>query len=385
MTHLIWITNIPTPYRNHRYETMREVFPDLGLTFEVWYMAPTEPGRHWTFEPSDFRYPLRIFRGLHGSFAGLFLHFNPGLLLRLRRSPADIVVVGGFSAPTLMLAPFFAPRRALRLLASESHLKSVSRTGRTARYLKRLLTCRYNGAIVPGRLAENYVRRIREGQPEFPILRLPNIIDKFCFSGTEEQRVAARGLVRSRLKVPEQDQLWVCVARLETFKGLDAFLPLLEGLEGVTLAIAGDGSQRQTLEQLVSKYSLPVRFLGQLTGASMGELFRAADVFVLPSRRDPNPLSAIEAAASGLPLLLSKAAGNAEDLVVEGQNGWIYNPEEPNLFRSELEHILTLSPTRLAEMGARSRSIYAEFFDSNRSVRLLGSELVRLAQRGGSN
>ena len=45
-------------------------------------------------------------------------------------------------------------------------------------------------------------------------------------------------------------------------------------------------------------------------------------MFVLPSLSDPSPLSAVEAAAAQLPLLLSTRAGNCDDLVVDGRNGY---------------------------------------------------------------
>src|SRR5690554_3003527 len=97
---LYWVTNIPTPYRNHRYEKMAEIFPSYNIDFKVLYMAWTEPNRHWEFRPDDFNYEYEVFRGLHPEVGGMYCHINPGLWARLMTSPRDMVVVGGYASPS---------------------------------------------------------------------------------------------------------------------------------------------------------------------------------------------------------------------------------------------------------------------------------------------
>jgi glycosyltransferase involved in cell wall biosynthesis len=80
--------------------------------------------------------------------------------------------------------------------------------------------------------------------------------------------------------VDEETQLWVCPARLEPFKGLDAFLPCLAGVKGVRLLIAGEGSQRAQLESMIAREDLPASLLGQVELSEMLQLYAAADLFV---------------------------------------------------------------------------------------------------------
>ena len=47
MNKVLYITNIPTPYRQKRFNTMSKIFPLYGLDLEVIYMAKSEPNRNW--------------------------------------------------------------------------------------------------------------------------------------------------------------------------------------------------------------------------------------------------------------------------------------------------------------------------------------------------
>lgn len=111
----------------------------------------------------------------------------------------------------------------------------------------------------------------------------------------------------------------------------------------------------------------------------MVTLYAAADLFVLPSLRDPSPLSAVEALAAGLPLLLSDKAGNVDEVLTPG-NGWRFSPERPIEMRSLLKSILRLTRSELAAMGEVSRSKYVDEFDSDAWVHCLGDALSAMVK-----
>src|SRR4030095_2817122 len=124
--------NIPSPYRTHRFERMAEICPSLGIEFEVLFMAWTEPDRFWRFRPEDLRYPWSIHPGLHRGN----VHFNPGLLRRLRRDKPSMMVAGGWESATTVLAPWVCGSGPVRVMESESNFDSGRRTGSFFRRLK---------------------------------------------------------------------------------------------------------------------------------------------------------------------------------------------------------------------------------------------------------
>jgi glycosyltransferase involved in cell wall biosynthesis len=378
---LYWLHNIPSPYRNHRFEWMAKVFPSLGIDFEVLFMAWTQPDRFWRFRPEDLRYPWSMHGGVPlPSIGGHNAHFNAGLLRRLRRDKPEMLVVGGWESPTAVLAPFACGGRTIRIMESESNFDS-GRTGPLFRRLKGTVIRRYDGYIVPGPRARALVEWLDPVSKTKPFVELPNLVNESVYVEGIDRERARRAEIRRELGIRDKTALWVCPARLETFKGLHLFLPLLEGVPGVTLLVAGEGSLRGELQATIDAKNLPVRLVGQKNEAEMVAMYAAADLFVLPSLSDPSPLSAVEASAAALPLLVSTRIGNVDDVVVEGENGWRYDPGAPQAFAGTVRHIASLSVEELAAMGRRSRERHARRFDSRTCVTRVGEFFLDLSER----
>lgn len=125
------------------------------------------------------------------------------------------------------------------------------------------------------------------------------------------------------------ERVLLSVGRLdarERYKGQDrviAALPALlaQGLD-ITYLIAGDGDDQPRLEALAHDAGVAerVRFLGQITEADLPVLYRAADLFVLPSTGEGFGIVFLEAMASGTPAL-GLAAGGAVDALIDGVFG----------------------------------------------------------------
>jgi glycosyltransferase involved in cell wall biosynthesis len=381
MTLVRWVTNIPTPYRNHRYAVARDLFGDHGLELEVWYQAWTEPDRHWRFTDADIDHPHRVWGGWSPVVSGVAAHINPGLLLALRRRPADVVVVCGWAGPTPILAAAAAGRRPLRLLELEVNPDSSRRSSGAALRVKRSLVERFDGYVVPGPRTADFLRSVSPEVDRRPLLENPNIVDEAVWRDqVAEVRAARRDDIRAELGV--SGSLWLTLARLEHRKGLDALIPCLAGAPDITLVVGGTGAQQPELEALARRHGVDVRFLGQVDQERVVELYAAADLFVLPSRRDPNPLSPIEAAAAGLPVLLSTRAGNVDDLVVEGETGWAFDIDHPAAARAAVDAAAASGPQRLAEMGVAAARRHAERFDSRVVVGRFAEQLAALVARG---
>lgn len=373
---LFWVTNIPTPYRNHRYNTMQEIFPEYGIDFEVQYMSWTSPGRFWKIDTNDMKHPYRMHRGLLYKARRFPFRINPSLYWHVRRARPDIVVIGGYASPSHWLSTLSAHPDSIRLLSVESNLESNNRDYNLAMRFKRWLTEKHEGYVITGPRSRKLLEHISPEVSDRPFVTLPNLIDKNLYGDEVQRRRENRKELRARLKVDEATQLWMCPARLETFKGLQLLIPQMEGLENIKLLVAGTGSQREYLEDLAKKHEVPVEFLGQQNEDQMLDLYAAADLFVLPSWSDPSPLSPIEACAAGLPLLVSTRIGNFDDVLEPGVNGWAFDADNPPASRPALEEIAGLARDELQETGEKSKARYQEIFDSDRCVHLLAEQLI---------
>lgn len=93
---------------------------------------------------------------------------------------------------------------------------------------------------------------------------------------------------------------------------------------------------------------------GPRQGQELLAEFHQADVFVLPSRFDTYGVVTQEAAACGLPLIISRFAGSSQTLVQDGVNGFVVDPLDQQAFTQRLDELLS-HPERWSAMGSESR------------------------------
>jgi glycogen synthase len=120
------------------------------------------------------------------------------------------------------------------------------------------------------------------------------------------------------LPIEDREPLIVFAGRLEYEKGVQVLLRAMPRLrrrvQGVRLVVAGTGTYEAELRALVPKLRLgrAVRFAGRLDDAALSDLYRRAAAVAVPSIYEPFGLVALEAAASGAPLVVTETGGLAE-------------------------------------------------------------------------
>ncbi|MFP6798948.1 MAG: glycosyltransferase [Pseudomonas sp.] len=144
---------------------------------------------------------------------------------------------------------------------------------------------------------------------------LPSSNPQVILNGIDVQRFkpCSQRLSRERLGLPVDVKLVGCAARLETVKGHQDLLDALFRLPmNVHLALAGDGSLRESLEAQAVELGQQhrIHFLGHVE--AMPDFYRALDVFCLASMAEGMPLSLLEAQACGVPVVATRVGGVAE-------------------------------------------------------------------------
>ncbi|MBC7262132.1 MAG: glycosyltransferase, partial [Chloroflexi bacterium] len=119
---------------------------------------------------------------------------------------------------------------------------------------------------------------------------------------------------------PHPRPYFLAVGQLLRHKGFDdliaAYARAQADLAGFDVLIAGDGPERQSLEAqaVAEKLNGRVHFLGAVTREQVASLMRGAAVIVIPSRREPFGIVALEAMASGRPIIATPVGGLVEAL-----------------------------------------------------------------------
>jgi glycosyltransferase involved in cell wall biosynthesis len=122
-----------------------------------------------------------------------------------------------------------------------------------------------------------------------------------------------------------------------------------------------------------------VRFLGMRT--DVDELYRAMDIFVLPSHREGFPRAAMEAAAMGLPVVASDIRG-CREVVEHGVNGLLFPVRDAVALEAAIRKLGEDGEAR-ARMGEAGRRKAQASFDEDQVVAIVVDTYRRLAHRKG--
>ncbi len=222
-----------------------------------------------------------------------------------------------------------------------------------------------------------------EGFPERKVRVIPNGIDVARFSLAHDAAA-----LRRALNIDPRTPLAGIVAALRPEKNhtllLRAFERVRNEIPAAELLIIGDGPERKSLERLSAELGLTgvVHFLGNRQ--DIPELLSAIDVFVLTSKMEANPVSILEAMASGKPVVAPRVGSIAES-VADGRTGFLTEPGNEAQVAERLVQLLG-NPSVAAQMGQGGRAAVAEHGSLERMVdgyeELLTEIYDRKANRG---
>lgn len=189
----------------------------------------------------------------------------------------------------------------------------------------------------------------RVGVPTEKVVVIPNGVSRRARSGS------GNAPLRARLSIPDGAPIIASVGRLEPVKGFDVLMRAFAGLKGsagledAVLLVAGDGTQRATLEALAEQLGVEahVRLPGWVD--DVAEILDEAAVFALASHSEGTSISVLEAMAAGLCPVVTDVGGNAEVLGPDLSHRLVA-PGDPRGFAEGLTDAIA-NPERRASDG----------------------------------
>lgn len=166
---------------------------------------------------------------------------------------------------------------------------------------------------------------------------------------------------RAALQIPEDAFFAVSVGELKEHKNHAVMLRALKNANSsqIYYGICGRGELLEPLKQLAAELGIEqqVKFFGYRQ--DIPEILHAADLFAFPSKRDGLGLAALEAMASGLPLLTSNVRG-VSDYVVDGITGYSCAPDDADGFAAGLLRYLN-DPSLRRKIGAYNATAVTQY------------------------
>jgi len=119
--------------------------------------------------------------------------------------------------------------------------------------------------------------------------------------------------------------------------------------------IVGDGGERKHLEDLALELGIAkqVTFLGHITEEELPKAYERATLFAMPSIAELQSIATMEAMASGRPVVAADAMA-LPHLVHDGDNGYLFQPDDVQEFAEKLKKILTADQAELDRLSENS-------------------------------
>jgi glycosyltransferase involved in cell wall biosynthesis len=359
----------------HLFETMWRELGTRGIDFHVEFLARSASHRQksWQVDPNSIQFPHAFSTDIGPHFRGTKWHFNPALIARLARRKSDYLMIGGPWASISGGLGTLLGRSQRSIAWIEGTSWHAASSGSKSSAVKRWLLRKFDYVATPGLEGERFVDGLfgdnLEDRP--PIINLPNIVDDKRF-GAPSDIGDVRGRLRSRLGVSSDVKIAIWPARHIAEKGIPEFLSKLSpsNLNNWKILIIGDGPERGNVERTIKKRGLENNVILHdfVEPTAMPELYQGSDLFMLPSVRDANPLSAVEALMCGLPILVSNRIGNFPEALQQDVNGWGFDPFDGLQVEGAVESAFGTPSQKLRSMGLESRRIALEVWESKSVV-----------------
>jgi 1,2-diacylglycerol 3-alpha-glucosyltransferase len=281
-------------------------------------------------------------------------------------------------------------------------------------WVKRRIVELYSTALVGGSLHSAYLEQL--GMPAERIFTGYDVVDNEHFQkaetlkirnaeiqnalGTEtesgKQKTEVADSQRSTLNPQPSAPFFLASARFIEKKNLPSLIRAYAGYrESVltrqksvvsgpavpwSLVILGDGPLKPDLSSLISNLSLQnyVLLPGFKQYDELPWWYARAGAFVHASTSEQWGLVVNEAAAAGLPLVVSNRCGCAPELVKDGVNGFTFDPANVEALANCLSRMAALSAEERIQMGASSRKMVEQFEPSKFGKGLLQAAKVAM-------
>jgi glycosyltransferase involved in cell wall biosynthesis len=284
------------------------------------------------------------------------------LIALIRRERPDVVHTHTAKAGVLgRIATILSGSKALRIHTFHGHLLHGYFAGWKVRLviaIEKFLATKTDVLIAVGNQVKDDLLAVEIGKPDqyrvfFPGLPAPAEIDPQD--------------VRKKLGLDAETLYCTFVGRLTQIKRPDRLLDVAAACVARDLdlhfLIAGEGELFESSKARAEREELPITFLGWRS--DIDQLFAASDMAILTSDNEGIPLTLIQAAFAGIPIVATKV-GSIADIVVDGETGFLTSTQA-GAMASALSALVTDEELRF-ELGSLGKAHAQRFFSLEKSL-----------------
>ena len=324
---VLLLTNMITPYRIPLFNAISE---RGNFYFKLIALAKREKNREWELSENKIKFDYQILPGWHwfiwGKKKEITIHLNRGVFKALLEYKPDVIITSGYDDLAYWQAFLYCKMFKKKfILWNSTTLLSVGSIKGIRGRLKKIIIRGADKYIAYGTKAKEYLEYFgAEGDKTYIST---NTVDMEYFRSKVEEYRNKDGFLKERKQYPKY--LFLHVGQLIKRKGVLQILKAFECLKDseIGLLIVGSGPEESSLRKFCEEIKLNnVFFKGFHQQEILPKYYALADIFILSSFEEVWGLVVNEALASGLYILCSKYAGVVYDLIEEGFNGEVFDP-----------------------------------------------------------
>lgn len=337
---VLYLTNVPSPYRVEFFNLLGAEC-NLTVVYERRRASDRDPA--WR-GPTATTFTEVYLRGLSvRSDASLC----PSILRYVTDRSFDVIVIGGYSTPTAMLAIAW-----LKLIRGTYVLNADGGfLGKDSWIVDRIKRYFIGGAshwLSTGTTTTRYL--VNYGARENHIYQYPFTSLKESDLLGEALNPDLRASIRKSLGIKE-DRCVLAIGRFIHLKGFDLLIRAAKDLgQDVGVYIVGGHSSEEYDDLCSSLRASNVHFKEFCPAATLRSYYQCADVFVFPTRSDVWGLVVNEAMAQGLPVITTDRCVAGIEMIEPGVNGYLIPADDVDAIVEAASRILELSEEQLQQM-----------------------------------
>lgn len=374
----------PTQYYSPWFRWLTAHTPLTLRAFYLWDFGVT-PTRDPRFR-TTFKWDVDLLSGYESEFvpniaptpgAESFWGFNnPQLPARLSAWQPEALLLFGYAWASHLRAVLWARRRRVPIVfRGDSHFLGRTSPGWRRALPLRLLYAQFAAFAYVGAANRTYFETL--GVPAEKLFFAPHAVDATRFDAADPVHRTAAAELRRQLSIAPETRVVLFAGKFVDWKQprelLEAFLAA--NVPNTALVFVGDGPEKSALEAIARAASarvahppsVQVHFLPFANQSEMPARYALADIFALPSRgrHETWGLAVNEAMHMGVPCLVSDRVGCQQDLVTDGETGWVFRAEDPADLQTKLASALRadLAAPRLRVANRISEYTYAAASD----------------------
>lgn len=316
---------------------------------------------------TSLRWDIELLQGYRHAFLrnfgwgdGYTRLINPGVVTKVAGHDAVLLFLGWGTVTSLLAIAACRATGTPFLLYGDSSFPPEAKTWRDrlrAAFLRGVFRLA-GGFMVSGVLNAAYYRHYGADPRRFFLL--PWAIDNERFAEASRFAPGEREAMRQQFGIGPEQTAFVFSAKLVARKDPMTLLRALARMkerEKAVVVFLGHGELREALESFAQEKHLNVRFAGFVNQADLPKHYAMCDVFVLPSVYEPRGSVINEAMACGLPVVVTDRCGSLGDIVLEGENAFVYPAGDDAALARAMEALM--DGALRARMGRRSLEIIA--------------------------